>query len=331
MNITFITKYGISKLENGKLYSSGASARLRVIVPATHLSQEGHSVQILTIQPGQKLEPSQINGEVIVISKIIDPNVLDDILALPNKKIILDLCDNRLENTEIGNKLSQVIKKSALCIANTEEMHKKINQHKPNTAIIISDPVEGLKQTPYIPENDTKRIKLVWFGHQDGFLVLTQKIPEIVEKNPEKLFSLNVITGITNEICHWVHQFNKTNSKVYITLTQWSENATLNGCLHSDVVIIPSTLTEFNLTKSPNRLLQGLWFGKSVAAYPLPSYKPYNGFAYLDENIGSAIKKVVEDTSSSRLDKIYRGQNLVEKYHSREIISTQWITAFGLI
>jgi hypothetical protein len=319
MNITFLTKYPIIKNNEG-LYSPGASARLRVISPALELIKYGHHVRITTIPNEQRKIDFDNDSDLYILSKITNPVHLEQIFNFfefnKDKLLIIDICDNRFE-TDIYHKLFVNlvdISKGVFC--NSLAMSKIIEKHSKNKKIeILPEPIEGDELSR--KKIDTQNVRLLWFGHQDGLIQLIKNYQKI--QSISQVHSLHVVTSPTKEVLLWLHQINSNpENSLPVIFSPWSINGLRNAAKITDISILPGSNENFWLTKSPNRLLQSLWYGLRVAAFPFDSYLNFKDHICIDSKIEGAILKAINLHPNSEY------KNMLNSAHTPNAIGKAW-------
>jgi hypothetical protein len=86
----------------------------------------------------------------------------------------------------------------------------------------------------------------------------------------------------------------------------------------ADVAVLPGSDDDFWRTKSPNRMLQALWYGLRVAAYPFPSYRDYASHCSLDKDTSNALRTALMDHPETDV------WADLKRLHSRESVGTAW-------
>jgi hypothetical protein len=326
MKITFLTKYPILKNDGG-LYSPGASARLRVISPALELIKFGHHVKITSIPNEQTNINFNNDSDLYILSKITNPSHLNQIASYfeinKDKRLIIDICDNRFETNIYHSLFVKLVEMSTAVFCNSLAMSKIISKYSNHKFIdILPEPIEGdqLLRKELDPDN----VRLLWFGHQDGLFQLKKNYQQI--QSMTQIRSLHIVTAPTNEVLSWIDQINNSSkNRLPLIFNPWSINGLRNAASISDISVLPGSNDNFWLTKSPNRLLQSLWYGLRVAAFPFDSYLNYDKYICLDFNIVNAITKSI--TNYPEADYI----NIINSTYSKKSIGEIWNSSINKI
>jgi len=328
MRIIFVSKYPFERSQDGSVTSAGASARLRILEPAVFLSTRGHKVNLVTIQPEARDPQIEVDGDVVVVSKVIEPLALKRLAEVAERGVVpfvTDICDNRLNHPVFGPPLRRLAAASRRVFCNTDVMAEVIRSAVPGVPVdVLHEPVEGepLPRKP-LP---TGVVRLLWFGHQDGLPQLQRDYAALCELARERAFSLQIVCGVTPEVLRWVAITNDSAiSTIPVSLVPWSPRALREACRVADIAVLPGSDDEFWRTKSPNRLVQALWYGLRVAAFAFPSYLAYEQYSNLDRDITAAVRKALEcDRGADVLGEIgWR--------HSRESVGEAWERTLSML
>jgi hypothetical protein len=319
MKITFLTKYPIIKNE-ANLYSPGASARLRVISPALELIKFGHHVSITTIPDEQSNIKFENDSDLYILSKITNPKHLNQIASFfeinKDKQLIIDICDNRFETDIYHALFVKLVALSTAVFCNSVAMSKIISKYSNHKAIeILPEPIEG--EQLIRKELDPKNVRLLWFGHQDGLFQLKKSYQQI--QSLSQIRSLHLVTAPTNDVLLWLDQINNSSkNRLPLIFSPWSINGLRNAASISDISILPGSNDSFWLTKSPNRLLQSLWYGLRVAAFPFDSYLNYKDHICLNKDIEKAILNSIDSHPEAEF------MNMLNSTFSNVAIGKNW-------
>jgi glycosyltransferase involved in cell wall biosynthesis len=155
---------------------------------------------------------------------------------------------------------------------------------------------------------------------------MESQLPYLAEYSKKIRLYLEIVTTLDEETYRWTiamqKKYNTENFRVSITM--WHEGILKQIFSRSDLVLLPSSSSAFNHTKSPNRCMQSLWEGLPVVAYPLPSYMPFAKFCVLSENMVPGIETAL--SQNDWREKIELGQNYISQYHTSAVIGEKWAT-----
>lgn len=292
MNINFVTT------SNETL----ASHRYHNLIPAKELIKLGHKVSI-NLWPQDEFEyyifsKHLNNAEYFYAHK----------LKSQGKKVIFHCCDNHFE-TKFKQYYRMMIGIADLVISSTKEMARIIEEKTGIKAVVIPDTYELNMAEPQFELCSSQILpKVLWFGHHSNLSGLI------------KLFPLD---NIDLTICTTAG-INLQGLNVVV----WSLETLKNLLKLCNVVIIPSDITDRNIVKSHNRLIESVISGKFVIASPLPAYEEYRDWMYIGD-----VKKGLEWLKEQKADDIKKRiadcQQYIVTNYSREKIGKLWEMACG--
>lgn len=336
-NIQYIS-VGEIEQHNGTHTSTLASLRYRILIPAQHLGRR-HSIQI--IRPPTKTDTWPLNfindtsSDIIIFSKTLhlDNETLAKARRSLGQSVVLDVCDNYFDHLHHVDKwrahFITMCHLATYIIASTPILVDAIKQYTGRDAVVISDPVEGIKNTPCFAPT-FPRLKLLWFGHPTNGMSLINIMDDLLALSQTIPLQLTVVTGPYDKFENYLHDFNKHHGAILpINLKYWSLETTWQSINDCDLVIIPTLPNEFSRAKSPNRLIEALWGGKFVVANAIPSYQSYSPFCWLGEKINDGICYAINNSTLVQ-QQIKQGQNYVSTHHSPYIIANAWENALHL-
>ena len=162
-------------------------------------------------------------------------------------KSVFLICD--LLNYPMFSKVNSIITSSSF-------LKNKISDKNKNT-LVLSDALEinqDFFKRDYKQKNT--KLKLVWLGNKENFGLL-DSVREILKDNKYKNFELITISNHHNSTLKW--SINNIDA-VWKTI------------VNSDVAIIPSNDSDWQISKSNNKLATFMSLGLPVIAHPIPSY-----------------------------------------------------------
>lgn len=336
-SIQFFTFAPISQ-RNGRLDSDLASARYRVIVPATQMARRSHRINLGQIPPDAtgSVDPAAITSDVVIFSKSMAPAINEPLaraLREQGKTVVVDQCDNYFDHAHVGDKYRAhnitMCQLASVVVASTPHLASLIEEATGVKSVIITDPVEGPRGEPKF-EPRFPRVKLLWFGNPGNWPAVSALLPGLAALAREIPLELHVVTRAMEEIrADLARATADSGDHLKTRLTPWTSDAVWPALADCDLVIIPSGASDFHAAKSPNRLAESIWSGRMVVAHPLPSYEPFSRHAWLGEDIIAGIRYCV-DNAAKIPGRIRDGQTLVEQVHTPWAIGNAWESAIGL-
>jgi glycosyltransferase involved in cell wall biosynthesis len=330
----FLTDHQLGYLPNTKRpIAAGASARLRVIFPAEQLSKLGWATNILGLGTATQNEViAALDGsEYVVVSKIFRPSsvALVKLLSKRGIKIIADFCDNHLEGGEFYEAHHTILSSAERCIANTPAMHRLLRTHGFHGPIhVIEDMIEHPRLEPRKPPSEGQ-INLIAFGNKFVCLHLEQWFPALKSfaRNVRPL-TLEIVTLIDASIIQWENAFrNLVGDSFRFSVSHWNEIGMEQAFRRADIAIIPSEISDFNKTKSANRLLEATYAGLPVVAYPIEPYLPYRDVVLVTKDIHEGLETILVNPNQSKL-RVGYAQQLAGIRHDSIQIGLEWHRMF---
>lgn len=328
MNITWITSGSIDQTADG-LSSPLASARYRVTIPAKILQNRGHEVTLIGKQQlegdPERILPQEV--EVLIISKSAH-TVSEHIAEHARRRgaaVIVDFCDDHFENPVLGPHHKRLATLADQLVVSTPALEDTVKKNTAKGARVIGDPVEGPRRSPrFSPASGS--LNLLWFGHPSNLSPLLEIIADLSSIAHGLKINLAILTDLAmNGVREGVATaMSNALTDIEIELRPWSPQGTWQAIDRCDIVLIPSDDSPKNRVKGANRLVEALWGGRCVVAYPLPSYREFGQWAYLDDETVSGIERAL-DESETVVTRISDGQNYISNHYTDEIIGGKWL------
>lgn len=169
--------------------------------------------------------------------------------------------------------------------------------------------------------------QLLWFGNQGskyatgGMSELKRVIPHL--ERAAETTPLN-LTVVSNSAARYVEVMQSAHFNH--TYREWDRLHFASFLQQQDLVILPSTLNAFTVSKSNNRLLLPLSLGVPVMADALPDYLPWQEYFCLEgwDQLGD----VLADLAPWRL-RARAAVDLIKQHYSPEAIMAQWQSAIN--
>jgi hypothetical protein len=330
MKVVFVC-YGALEQGPQGLTSKMASMRYRALVPARELQRLGHEARIVVSGEGAWAD-AEVDGlrcDVAVVSKSFNASTeeLAAKLRARGARIVVDVCDDHFGHPEYGAHFERLIAMADRLVASTERMAAVIRERSGRDAVVVSDPVEGVRRAPaFAPKPPF--LRLLWFGNVLSGMSLAERIGELHELGATHPVRLAIMTAPAPPVIALVDRINReaARGRVRAVFAEWSEAALSAALLGNEAIWIPSRVGERESVKSPNRLLEGLWAGRLVVADPVPSYLPFAEYSQVGKGLAGGMAAALADPAMT-LARLIAGQAAVERSHAPAVIGKAWAQA----
>ena len=311
------------------LYSSVASYRYRMIIPATELKKRGHQVAAIGASPaagGYEYAVQQLQDlDVVVFGKMTDSMELQARLVSAAReagiRVVVDVCDDHFADDAIGERYRTVVASADAVSVSSGFLAERIAGMTGRSATVIKDSYEGARGAPrWAPGS---QVEALWFGHPRNLEGLARSLGVIAGSGIR--MRLVVVTGGTPEVLDW-HGRVRTAVKRNIDLEfrEWSLEATAQALQASDVVLLPiDRENRFSLSKGPDRVVESLWAGRLVLAHPIPAYEEFSAWAWIGEDLMEGLRWAI-DHRSEVVARIARAQEFIGARYSPQVIAERW-------
>ena len=311
--------------------SSLASARYRVLLPATQLARKGHEVQIASLPPsGWSPEISEAIADVVVISKSFHTanEELAKVQRARGAQVIVDFCDDHFGHPQFGPHFRRLASLADQVIASTTTLADAIRTHTTRDSMVISDPVEGPRGLPRFSPR-FPALSVVWFGHPSNLDSLAARAGEVIALSRSVPVRLSVVTAPSPEVASLLASlFAASAPRLVVEAVPWSLEATWRSFADCDIAWIPTINNDRKAAKSPNRLVEPLWAGRFVVADPMPAYQPFADVVPVGRDLTRSVLEALDDIPGTE-HRIRAAQRRIAKHHSLFECGQQWSQAIG--
>lgn len=333
MQVTWLTSGEIA-IKEGKPVSHFASARYRICIPAIELSRQGVTSHLLSLPhvPDVHEAARAIAGDILVVSKSLDARteLIVEVAKSRGIPIVVDFCDNHFDHPALGSHYERLAELADAIVVNTPAMNRVIEWVTGRAAVVVVDPYEGPRGVPrFAPPVGT--LRMVWFGnvvHAELLLRFLRAMAPL--ESLARAIEFELVTELTSSFLAQVDTLRARLAQhgVRLITTAWSISSTWNALAAADLAVIPSEDSDEARVKSPNRLIESLWAGRAVAAYPLPAYKEFAAWTYLAKDLNQAIGKLLINSSAAVENQIAQAQTYIEHHYSPVVAAQQWRAVF---
>lgn len=183
--------------------------------------------------------------------------------------------------------------------------------------------------SPNPAKASSSRAKLLWFGHHGakyanfGMLDLLSIQADLESLAKELPIELVVVSNNSQKFQEFIQPFALPTRYV-----EWSSAALLREMRAAAVVIVPNSLDDFSICKSPNRAVTALLNGKPVVATTTPALTELSDCIVLDDFQGG-ILHYLSDAYKAPFD-IHHVTKRLDSLYGDSHIREAWRQAFDL-
>ena len=314
MRVVWVSFAPLDK-QGGKVTSSMASVRYRMLVPAAAMADCDSKVTHLAAGANRRTLMERFRGaDAVVLGKLFGGEreaalALDLVASLKQAGIavLADYSDDHFSNPERGEPYRALANAVDRAVASTPGLAEVIAQHSPVPVSVVTDPVEGARGEPRAPE--AAPLRLLWFGHPSNLDTLQYALPQL-QGLPVSV-TLMTAPGTGAE-------------QLGARFRPWSTQAVFDELRQCDAVFIPSNPYDpRKAVKSPNRFTESVWAGRFVLAHPLPAYQELADFGWVGEDLGEGVRWLGEHRDEA-LERIQRGQAAIAERFSPHAVGAAW-------
>ena len=165
---------------------------------------------------------------------------------------------------------------------------------------------------------------IVWFGYHGanharfGMLDLLAIRGDLEAVSLEYPIELVVVSNNRKKFDEYIQPF-----KLSTRYVEWSPEALSNELSNASVAVLPNSLDDFSICKSPNRAVLALLSGVPVVATATPALKELASCIVLDDFVGG-MKSYLGDPEL-RLADVNAGQSLIQMLYGDACIRNHWL------
>lgn len=293
-----------------------ASHRIRALRPVEGLKSLGVDADIINHKSIDKLS----KDDIVIFTKDTDPARMLE-LKQQGYLVGFDICDNKFE--EDARNYDIYCREADFITCNTEFQQKEIKAKKGRDSYIYIDPIERPIE-PHVRGN-CEPVELIWYGGSASlkYVGFGDILPYLNHSGIN--YRLTIITNDADKKVAHLPEFGN------VVWYDWTYELHEELVRKSDIVFIPMTvgkahMSRRTMTKSPNRVFDGIAQGKWVIASPVPSYNQVRKFAWLDDYL-EGIRFYLENPDTVA-EKIYKGQEWLKVNATPEVAAQQLIEIY---
>jgi hypothetical protein len=288
-----------------------ASHRIRALRPVEGLRALGVDADIINNKSIDRLS----KDDIVIFTKDTDPAQMLE-LKRQGYRVGFDICDNKFKEDK-GN-YDVYCREADFITCNTEFQQKEVRRYAGRESHIYIDPIE--RPIEAHTRTSCEPVELLWYGGSASlkYVGFGEIIPYL------NASGINYrLTILVNDAREKVAHLCELGNVIYHEWTYELHEAKVRA---SDIVFIPMTIGKAHLsrrtiTKSPNRVLDGLAQGRWVVAAPVPSYQQVSKYCWLDDYL-EGIRFYLENPGVVQ-EKIYKGQQWIREHATPEVAARQ--------
>ena len=249
-----------------------------------------------------------------------------DRLRASGVKVIADFCDDSFHDRPRGTFDIGLANSVDAVVVSTPGLAEVLRALTPVRVTVVTDPVEGERGEPRVPQGHRAPLELLWFGHISNFDTLIAGLRELEPAAAESPFSLLALTSQDPAREAALAEVDRAwrGTGRSCRFRPWSVQATFDALGSCDAVIIPSDPSDTaKAVKSPNRFAEAVWAGRFVLAHPLPAYEPFAASGWVGQDLKEGLRWLLQhpDEATAR---IATGQEIVLRHHSLDAVGQAW-------
>ena len=357
MKVGWLVRVPIAE-RDGRPYSPLAGVRMRTLMPMAELQRAGHDARIVQLPDSGVADASALalleSCDAVFCGPLLpapDQSIDDSavaVFALLDRlrargiKTLADIHDDHFEVPGRIEYFTGLVRKVGAVFVNSEAMVALVAQYTQRPVKVIGDPYEGPRgEAQFDPAAGSKwtdrllpwrarRVQVTWFGHQSNLQPVYALAQAIVDERMRWPVDITLVSRDGFGAREFCEIFNHHHGgRCRAKFVEWSPEAThraLHGC---DLAVVPGdSQLRKTAVKSPNRVVEILRAGRFAVAYPVPSYRPFAGYAWIGEDVVAGIAWAMGNRNEVRA-RIRAGQDYVEQKFSPQAIGGQWQDALG--
>jgi hypothetical protein len=345
VRVVWISFAPLKKTETA-VTSDLASARYRLILPATALQAAGWSSRVTYLSPqaNQQTLVARFDAcDAVVVGKILadraqSPMIarrlteLFSVLQRRGIKIIADFCDDHFLNPQAGELYRNTARCADATVASTEGLADTLRQYTDRAVHTITDPVEGTRRDPQIrdlearPASPADPVGLLWYGHSSNLSSLESGLRQLERIKHQFPISVTLVSlGPHAEALAAAVDRAWRSSGSRCRFIPWSCARVFTELQACDAVVIPSNPYDpHKAVKSPNRFTEAVWAGRLPLAHPVPAYEVLASYGWVGDDLAEGLLWYCLNPQAA-LQRIEAGQANIQKRFTPEAVGRSWM------
>jgi glycosyltransferase involved in cell wall biosynthesis len=328
------------------IYSSMASMRLRMLIPAGELARTA-TVKLVPI--ANFLRDAALarfdNVRAVVIGKLSVSEVetlgaqgragLFDAIERCGHPVFADISDNYpafgsasapqlLEyQTQLGARATLTVPCSALAEALQAQAQRGVH--------VIEDPFESPEAPARFAPSDGE-LRLCWFGAAYEPELVERAFVALAQTQSERRLRVDFVTHASRAPMarQLADRLRAVHHASDVRFVEWSLQNVTRSLADCDVVVLPQDSgSPWGRCKSHNRLVHAIRAGRVAVGSAIPSYRELSDYAQIDDDLAAALRAALEQPEAA-LQKVRAGQAHVQTRFAPARIAARWASVLGL-
>lgn len=328
------------------LYSSMASMRLRILIPAAELAQR---VAVKLVPLGQFLDNAKrsTSGDVraVVIGKLSVADVeklgaagrarLFDAITQCGARVFADFSDNypafgtasAPQLLDYQTRMAALTTLTVPCNALAEELRAQAR----HGVHVVEDPFESPEMPARFAPRDGE-LRLCWFGAAYEPRLVEQAFVSLAQAQPGRRLRVDFLAlasraPMARQLADRMGAVHRASE---VRFVEWSLDNVERALADCDVVVLPQDPhSPWGRCKSHNRLVHAIRAGRVALGSAIPSYLELSDAAQIGDDLAAALHAVLEQPAAA-LEKVRAGQAQVRSRFAPTRIAARWASVLGL-
>ena len=310
------------------MFSDVASVRYRALIPAKELTARGHHASVIGLDRGcfNNVRDQIADADFVVFRRNhSNPECSEQMLremTAQGVKTLFDISDDSFSD-EFGPHFLRMSAQAGTIVTASANLQEIVRRHAKRESIVVGDPFEGRRgEARWLPGRD--RLKALWFGNGANIPSLQAAFPALLNAGNSHPIDLRIVTHYPG-LERACKEFNgRYRHRLSLRYAEWSIKETASSLAATDFVLIPAMPdARWTLAKSPNRIIESLWAGRFVVAYPIPSYLEFKDWAWLGADPAEGIAWTIANGGAIP-DRIRAAQDHIDASYSPQRIGLEW-------
>lgn len=303
-----------------------ASTRLRLLVALRALNAAGHTARLVANTTPEHVAASRIfaAADLILVGKVFQD--YGDLLRqarAAGRTVCLDVTDD-LERYAPLAPMRELVELADAATVASDGLARLVAGWTGGRlpVALIADPFEGAISPPG-GRPDRTPLRLLWFGSPANLRHLNAHMPGLAALAGRCPLELTIVSTGAEVLA--ARYGAERDGALRLRFVEWSPQDQARELSDTDLVLLPGDLEADSGLKSANRLIAAIAAGRFCVASPIPSYRPLRDCAVLADDMAAGIEEARSMPAARLHDAVRRGQALIGRDYSPEVIGRRWV------